>query len=61
MRPSAPLLEGRISGDKVKAFAGSLFKPTEVAHVFLCGPGSMIKETRNALFALGVPRERVPS
>ena len=56
---SAPLLEGRISGDKVKAFAGSLFKPTEVAHVFLCGPGSMIKETRNALFALGVPRERV--
>ena len=56
---SAPLLEGRISGDKVKAFAGSLFKPTEVAHFFLCGPGSMIKETRNALFALGVPRERV--
>jgi ring-1,2-phenylacetyl-CoA epoxidase subunit PaaE len=56
---SAPLLEGRISGDKVKAFASSLFKPTEVAHFFLCGPGSMIKETRNALFALGVPRERV--
>jgi ring-1,2-phenylacetyl-CoA epoxidase subunit PaaE len=56
---SAPLLEGRISGDKVKALAGSLFKPTEVAHVFLCGPGSMIKETRNALFGLGVARERV--
>jgi len=56
---SAPLLEGRISGDKVKALAGSLFKPTEVAHFFLCGPGSMIKETRNALFALRVPRERV--
>jgi ring-1,2-phenylacetyl-CoA epoxidase subunit PaaE len=30
-----------------------------VAHVFLCGPGSMIKEARNALLALGVPRERV--
>jgi len=56
---SAPLLEGRLSGDKVRAFAGSLFKPTEIAHFFLCGPGSMIKETRNALFALGVPRERV--
>jgi ring-1,2-phenylacetyl-CoA epoxidase subunit PaaE len=56
---SAPLLEGRIGADKVKAFAGSLFKPAEVAHFFLCGPGSMIKETRNALFALGVPRERV--
>src|SRR5262245_26615784 len=56
---SAPLLEGRISADKLKALAGSLFKPTEVAHFFLCGPGSMIKETRNALFALGVARERV--
>ena len=25
--------------------------------MFLCGPGSMIKETRNALLALGLPRE----
>jgi len=56
---SAPLFEGRITGDKVKAFAASLFKPGEVAHYFLCGPGSMIKETRNALLALGVPREKV--
>jgi ring-1,2-phenylacetyl-CoA epoxidase subunit PaaE len=56
---SAPLLEGRITGDKVKAFATSLFKPGEVAHFFLCGPGSMIKEVRNALFELGVPRDRV--
>jgi ring-1,2-phenylacetyl-CoA epoxidase subunit PaaE len=56
---SAPLLEGRIGADKVKALAGALFKPSEVAHVFLCGPGSMIKETRKALLALGVPRERV--
>ena len=56
---SAPLFEGRITGDKVKAFAATLFKPGEVAHVFLCGPGSMIKETRNALLELGVPREKV--
>jgi ring-1,2-phenylacetyl-CoA epoxidase subunit PaaE len=56
---SAPLLEGRITGDKVKAFSASLFKPDEVAHFFLCGPGSMIKEARNALLALGVPRERI--
>jgi len=56
---SAPLFEGRITGDKVKAFAATLFRPTEVAHVFLCGPGSMIKETRNTLIELGVPRERV--
>ncbi len=56
---SAPLFEGRITGEKVKAFAATLFKPAEVAHVFLCGPGSMIKEARDALLALGMPRERV--
>ena len=55
---SAPLFEGRITGEKVKAFAATLFRPAEVAHVFLCGPGSMIKEARNALLELGVPREK---
>ncbi len=56
---SAPLFEGRITGEKVKAFAATLFRPAEVAHVFLCGPGSMIKEARDALLALGMPREQV--
>jgi len=56
---SAPLFEGRITGEKVKAFAATLFKPAEVAHVFLCGPGTMIKDVRNALLALGMPRERI--
>jgi ring-1,2-phenylacetyl-CoA epoxidase subunit PaaE len=56
---SAPLLEGRITAEKVQAFASSLFRHGEVAHVFLCGPGSMIKEARNALLELGMPRERV--
>jgi ring-1,2-phenylacetyl-CoA epoxidase subunit PaaE len=56
---STPLFEGRITADKVKALSARLFKPDEVAHVFLCGPGSMIKETRNALFALGFAREKV--
>lgn len=55
----APLLEGRITGDKVKALATSLFKPDEVAHAFLCGPGNMIKEARDALLGLGMARERV--
>ena len=56
---SAPLFEGRITGEKVKALAATLFRPGEVAHVFLCGPGSMVKEARNALFALGFAREKV--
>lgn len=56
---STPLLEGRITADKVKALSDKLFKPEDVAHVFLCGPGSMIKDTRNALFALGFAHEQV--
>jgi ring-1,2-phenylacetyl-CoA epoxidase subunit PaaE len=55
----APLFEGRITADKVRALAGCLFKPAEVAHVFLCGPGSMIKEARTALLALGMPAGKV--
>jgi ring-1,2-phenylacetyl-CoA epoxidase subunit PaaE len=56
---SAPLFEGRITGEKAKALAVTLFKPAEVAHVFLCGPGTMIKDVRNALLALGMPREKI--
>ena len=56
---SAPLLEGRISADKVKALAATLFNPADVAGFFLCGPGSLIKETRNSLLELGVPREKI--
>jgi ring-1,2-phenylacetyl-CoA epoxidase subunit PaaE len=56
---SAPLLQGRITGEKVTALAATLFKPEDVAHVFLCGPGSMIKQARDALLALGMPRGKI--
>jgi ring-1,2-phenylacetyl-CoA epoxidase subunit PaaE len=55
----APLLEGRITGDKVKAFGETLIRYGEAAHIFLCGPGSFIKDTRDALMALSVPREKI--
>jgi ring-1,2-phenylacetyl-CoA epoxidase subunit PaaE len=55
----SPLLKGRIDGAKVKAFAQKLLRLEDVAHVFLCGPGSMIKEARNALIEAGLPRERI--
>ncbi len=54
-----PLLEGRITAEKVTAFAGHLFDVGDIDHVYLCGPGTMIREVRDALIALGVPRERV--
>jgi ring-1,2-phenylacetyl-CoA epoxidase subunit PaaE len=55
----APLFEGRITGEKVQRFAERLLPVNDIAHIFLCGPGSMIKETRNAFLALGMARERV--
>lgn len=55
----APLLQGRITSETVKALAATLFRPDEVAHVFLCGPGSMIKEARDALLELGLPRGKI--
>ena len=54
-----PLLAGRITGEKVKALSRLFFPAAGVTHAYLCGPGSLIKEARNALFDLGLPRERV--
>jgi ring-1,2-phenylacetyl-CoA epoxidase subunit PaaE len=54
-----PLLEGRITGAKVKALAGSAFVPDAVAHFYLCGPGAMIGEVRDALRELGIARARI--
>jgi ring-1,2-phenylacetyl-CoA epoxidase subunit PaaE len=55
----APLLEGRIDGDKVRALASCLLRLEGFDHIFLCGPGNMIKEVRNAFLALGVSRDRI--
>ncbi len=55
----APLLQGRMTGDKLKALAVARIDLRSVNRAFLCGPGSFIKETRNALFELGLAREAV--
>ena len=55
----AALVQGRITGAKVAEFARALIRFDQVDHVFLCGPGSMIKDARTALFAAGVARDRV--
>ncbi|MBV1696382.1 MAG: 2Fe-2S iron-sulfur cluster binding domain-containing protein [Hyphomicrobiales bacterium] len=54
-----PLLQGRITGEKIRALAAGLIDPTLADHIFLCGPGTMIREVRDALFALGVAKSRV--
>ena len=53
------LLQGRLTGDKLKAFTEARIDLRSLSRAFLCGPGSFIKETRNALFELGLAREAV--
>ena len=53
------LFGGRISGDKVRALGARLIDYGAAERVFVCGPGSMIKDVREALFGLGVTKERV--
>jgi ring-1,2-phenylacetyl-CoA epoxidase subunit PaaE len=55
----APMLQGRIDAEKVEHLIKSQLRAADVTHAFLCGPGSMIKDVRKALFDLGVPREQV--
>jgi ring-1,2-phenylacetyl-CoA epoxidase subunit PaaE len=55
----APLFQGRITGEKIKALSERVIQIATVDHAFICGPGSMIKDVRAALFDLGMARERV--
>lgn len=54
-----PLFEGRIDGAKIKALNETLVPFGDAAQIFLCGPGSMIKEARDTLQELGIGRERI--
>jgi ring-1,2-phenylacetyl-CoA epoxidase subunit PaaE len=56
-----PLLQGRVTGEKLKELAGGLIDIGTVDEAFLCGPEAMIGEARDALAALGVPAERIRS
>lgn len=53
------LLSGRIGGEKIKALASHCIAIGSVDRAFLCGPGDFIKNTRNALFEMGLARDRV--
>jgi ring-1,2-phenylacetyl-CoA epoxidase subunit PaaE len=53
------LLAGRITADKVRALGERLIDYASAERIFICGPGSMIKDAREALFTLGVARETV--
>ena len=54
-----PLLSGRIDGDKIKSILSVVLSIGDVDHVFLCGPGSLIKDARDTLLAMGMAREKI--
>ncbi len=54
-----PLLAGRIDAAKVRHFMTTVLGSGDVDHAFICGPGSMIRDARETLLDLGVPRERI--
>jgi ring-1,2-phenylacetyl-CoA epoxidase subunit PaaE len=54
-----PLLSGRIDGDKIRRLLPLVAPPGDIDHVYLCGPGDLIKTARAALIEAGVARERI--
>ena len=54
-----PLYNGRIDGARVREFAATLFRPTDVVEYFICGPGDMIEQVGGTLRALGVEASRL--
>lgn len=53
------LYNGRIDAARVREFARTLFRSSEVAEYFLCGPGDMIEQVGSALRGLGVEGARL--
>lgn len=49
----SPLFQGRLDGEKCRAYARLLFNPAEVDAFFLCGPEDMIFSMKEALEAGG--------
>lgn len=55
----AELFQGRIDGEKCRAYGRLLFQPGEVDAFFLCGPEEMIFDVKSTLEALGVDPHRI--
>jgi ring-1,2-phenylacetyl-CoA epoxidase subunit PaaE len=54
-----PLLNGRIDAEKIEALIAAVARPDQIDHVFLCGPGGLIEESKAKLLQLGVAAERI--
>ncbi|HWM33937.1 MAG TPA: 1,2-phenylacetyl-CoA epoxidase subunit PaaE [Pseudolysinimonas sp.] len=56
---AAPLLSGRIDGEKLRTMLDVLVRPEHVTEWFLCGPFELVELCRETLAERGVPAERV--
>ena len=50
---------GRISGEKLRKFAGKVFFPRDIDNVFICGPESMTIDCSSTLQSLGISQEKI--
>jgi len=55
----ADLFQGRLNGEKCRAYSRLLFDPAEVDAFFLCGPEEMIFDIKATLEALHVDPKRI--
>jgi ring-1,2-phenylacetyl-CoA epoxidase subunit PaaE len=51
---TAPVLNGRLTGDKLRGLAATLIDLSSYDEVFICGPEPMTLDVRDTLVALGV-------
>jgi ring-1,2-phenylacetyl-CoA epoxidase subunit PaaE len=54
-----PVLAGRVDGSKVANLVRASVPVERIDHAFVCGPGGLIAEAKDALTALGVPSDRI--
>ncbi len=53
------LLNGRITGDKMRALGATLLELTSYDEIFICGPEPMTLDVRDTLIELGIDTTRV--
>ncbi len=53
------LFNGRLTSEKVEELITRIVGESSIDHVFLCGPGNMIEEARQACQSHGIPLEHI--
>lgn len=53
------LLFGRMTKDKCKHFAETIFNPSDVDNIMICGPNEMIFEVQESLAEVGVDLDKI--